>query len=167
MNSTEVGNKILQYIESKKSAVLKAIGIEAEISIRKNFEAGGRPTWIPRKHISKRQQGTNILVISGALKNVSAVTDASGNKVTIVTDPRARAYAKIQHEGGTIDMPGRTHRFRKNKAGRIVFASSKHKRIVKEVQGGAYKIVIPARPFMVIPPDDYPRIISVAKEAFK
>ena len=165
-------NKILENIKKSvqtvKAGALKVLAVEAERSIRKNFDAGGRPKWQARKRISKRQKGTNILVISGAMKNVLASVD--GDRVTVRVSPTARDYAEIQNSGGTINMPARAIKFRekKNAGGtRTVFASSRHKKITKQVTTKPYAIKIPARPFMVIPAEDYTRILNAIKSQIK
>ena len=165
-------NKILENIKKSvqtvKAGALKVLAVEAERSIRKNFDEGGRPKWTPRKRISKRQKGTNILVISGAMKNVIAT--AENDKVVVRVNPLAREYAAIQNFGGVINMPARTIKFRekKNAGGkRTVFASSRHKKITKQVTTKPYAIKIPARPFMVIPAEDYTRILNAIKSQIK
>lgn len=151
----QIENLLKEKIASIKRNTLKACAIQWQQTIRRNFEQGGRPAWQARKRISKRQKGTKILVISGAMKNVSAVADPSMNIVTLKIDPRARAYAKIHNEGGTINMPARALKFRKNKSGRTVFASSKHKKIIKETTGKAYVIKMPKREYTNVPLDDF------------
>lgn len=147
-----------------KQNTLKACAIEWRRTITKNFESKGRPIWAARKRISKRQRGTNILVISGAMKNVSTVPDFESSSVILKVDPRARAYAKIHNEGGVINMPARNLKFRKNKKGRTVFASSSHKKIIKETTGKAYRITIPKREYTNVPQDDFPRWVSTIKQ---
>jgi phage gpG-like protein len=167
--SIETITAALKAVESSfKKAAIAAVEVEVGLSIRKNFEAGGRPVWTPRKSISKKQKGTNILVVSGNMSNVTAT--AGENSVIISANPNARAYSKIQNDGGVINMPAHTVRHRKVAAGknkgRTVFASSKHKKAT-ETQTKAYKITIPARPFMVIPPEDYAKIVERIKNDFK
>ncbi|MCX6161990.1 MAG: phage virion morphogenesis protein [Ignavibacteriae bacterium] len=91
--------------------------------------------------------------------------------VVITPNPLARNYSAIHQTGGVINMPGRTVRTRKVTAGknkgRSVFASARNKRGVKETAGKAYKIKIPARPYLVIPPEDFPRIMSVVEGKIK
>ena len=164
MNSIQLTQAVNEAVSKIKSGTLKTLAIEWRRSITKNFESGGRPGWEKRKKISKKQRGTNILVISGAMKNVSTVSDFSNYTISLKVDPRAKAYARIHNEGGTINMPARKLKFRKNKSGRTVFASSKHKRVSKETTGKAYVITIPKREYTNIPADDYPRIISAIKQ---
>jgi phage gpG-like protein len=168
-DTNKISENIKKIVQQVKSDALKVLAIEAERSIRKNFDEGGRPKWTPRKRISKRQRGTNILVISGAMKNVIATQE--GDKVVVRVNPLAREYAAIQNFGGAINMPGRNIKFRekKNKYGNTVsvFASSRHKRISKEVTSKPYQIKIPARPFMTIPEQDYQRILNAIKSQIK
>lgn len=176
MNFAEVKAAIDKAIPEITRGVVKACAIEWRKTVHKNFESKGRPSWPSRKKISKRQRGTNILVISGALKNVSTVPDLTLNKVTLSADPRAKAYAQIQNEGGTIDMPAREIRFRNKRTGgkgedgksttRSVFASSKQK-ASKTVMGKAYSIRIPARQFTNVPQEDFPRWVSTMKKIIK
>lgn len=156
-------------IEAKLRAVFgdvqgkakKILAIEAEKSIQRNFDAKGRPAWTP--------PAPHNLVIRGALRNVRAVEFDGGIYLTV--DARSRAYARIQNEGGVINMPARKIKFRKikisDKKYRTVFASSKHKRITKVTEARAYKIKIPARPFLRIPQEDYAGIINAIKEGIK
>lgn len=156
-NFVQLSAKLRQEIKVIKIKAVKILAIESEKSIRMNFDAGGRPTpWTPRKTVSKRQRGRKLLVISGALKNVSARPDTVNLKVELTTDPRASAYAATHQFGAKIQKPAGTMRFKPGGG----FASKKHKRtITKETK--AATIEIPARPFMIIPPQDYPRIIRM------
>jgi len=160
MNSNEIVNKLNKYIAEKKSATKKVLLIEGEKSIQMNFDAGGRPTaWQQRKRISKRQRGTNILVISGALKNVRGLETEFGIKLT--TDPRASKYARIQNEGGIINRSAGKVRIYKGR-----FARKGAKRY-KEVPAKAGVIKIPARRVMIIPQSDYSRILNAVAKAWR
>lgn len=163
-------NKLNAEVKRIKGVAIRIAAIEGEKSVRRNFDEGGRPKWVPRKRISKKQRGTNILVISGKMKNVTKRVEENQSRAVLRTNPQASEYAKIQHEGGKIYMQGRTYKFRvKYKKGnkRTVFASSRHKRISKTTKGGPYVIRIPARPYMNIPESDFPGILSIIKSAVK
>jgi phage gpG-like protein len=167
---TQIFARIKEVTESVRRQALAVIETEAVKSVQKNFEVGGRPAWAPSTKRGKAK-GTKTLVVSGDLSEVSAVADFAASTVTLITSPKARAYARIQNEGGTINMPARTVRTRtvtagKNK-GRSVFAKNSHKRGVKETQSKPYRIVIPARPYMVIPPEDITKIINTIKSNIK
>jgi len=161
-------NSIVAEIKRK---ALKTLAIEADISVQKNFDAHGRPPWTPRKRISKKQRKTNILVISGHMRLISATVDEAGGRVILRANPLARAYSAIQHFGGTINMPARNLKFRKVTAGRnkgrTVFAGGRHSRISKEVTSKPYTITIPPRPWMTVPASDYGRILSSIRMAVK
>jgi len=159
MSLAEIENKFNQFVERVKPGILKVIGIEWDRTVNKNFEAGGRPTqWEPRKKISKKQRGKNILVISGALKNYSTTVDVPASTVTLVPDPRARDYSKIHDQGGVINIPAGTKKFRNKKTAsgktRSVFASNKHKKF-EEKSTKAYTVNIPKREHTNIPLDDF------------
>jgi len=163
--------KLNEINSNLKPAILNVFAVEWEKSVKMNFVAGGRPgKWKPRKKISKRQRGTNLMVISGALKNYRATVELSDSQVILVSDPRAREYAEIHDKGGVIQIPSRTvrHRVKKYKDGkkRTVFASSKHKRAT-ETQTKAYIIVIPKREHTNIPESDVPRILNAVKQVIK
>lgn len=150
-----------------KGRALKALAVEAEKSIKMNFEAGGRPKWQPRKRITKKQRGRKLLVISGNLSNVTAEVDEPNSRIVIKPNPLAAAYARIHQEGGVINMPARELKFRKKRSGQTVFAGRKHKKITKVVQAKPYQITIPARPYLVIPTQDFERIKSAVARAIK
>ena len=168
MNSEEVNARIVKAIEEVKRTALTVIRAEALKSIRTNFESGGRPKWIPSKKKGKAK-GTKTLVISGNLSNVGSEIDFPGSKVILMPNPLARVYARIHQEGGTINMKPRTMARRTKKDGRSVFASKNRdtgKRNKVDVSfSRAYTIKIPARPYLVIPPEDYPGILQAVKRA--
>lgn len=154
--------KLNSTINDVKRKSLKVLSIEGHKSVQKNFDEGGRPKWEPRKKISKKQKGRNILVISGRMRNISETVES--DRVVLKSNPLARDYSAIQHLGGTIVIPAGKKRMRKVKSGRWQFAKDSHKK-VKEVSTKAHIIKISPRPWMVIPPVDFPRIIQSIKTA--
>ncbi len=163
MDVSEVNARIEKAIEEIKRTALIVIEAEALKSGRSNFEQGGRPKWIPSKK-SGKTKGTKTLVVSGNMSNIGSEVDFAGSKVTLMPNPLARVYARIQHEGGTISMKPRTMARRTKKDGRSVFASKNRElKRAKQIDvsfSKAYTIRIPARPYLVIPPEDYPRIVE-------
>lgn len=157
----EIENKLNSVIDEIRIKALKALEIQSERTIRKNFEVGGRPKWIPskktltkkgRKISGNKFSGSNTLIDSGNLSLVTAKADLSNNTVTLTTDARTRAYARIHQEGGTINMPPRTSARRKKRDGKSVFASKhrdtgKQKKVDVSFSKG-HTIKIPARPYM-------------------
>lgn len=175
-----IKNKIDSLIEQVKITALKVIEEEAVRSIQKNFEAGGRPKWIAsKKTLTKKGRkisgnifsGSNTLIDSGNLSLVTAKADLSNNIVTLTTDARTRAYARIHQEGGIINHPGGTHARRKKKDGRSVFASKNRdtgKANKVDVSfSKPYQIKIPPRPYLVIPAEDYPDILRSVESRIK
>lgn len=160
---SDVKKYLTDQVKQRVQLALGVIETYAPKSIKKNFEVGGRPPWKPSKK-SGKNKGTKTLVITGTLSNVSATRNEADLSVTLSVDPRARAYARIHQEGGTINMPARQLKFRekKYKSGqtRTVFASKKHKRIKMERTTKPYIIKMPPRPFMVIPDEDVGKIIN-------
>lgn len=168
MNEAEVKKFLEGAFNKVKVKALNVLEIEGPKIIKRNFASGGRPVkWKPRKSVSKKQKGTKLMVVSGNLSNVSAVKNEADSSVTLITNQLARAYARIHQEGGIINQPARVLRFRikKYKSGlkRTVFASSKHKKIIKETLSKSYQIKMPARPYLVIPPDELNRVIKLIR----
>lgn len=163
MKPDEVQNFLNGKISEFKRKALNVIKEEAPRSIRKNFEQGGRPEWKPSQKKGKLK-GTKTLIVSRTLMSVSAKANKAESSVTVSTNPRAGKYAKIQNEGGTINVPAKPLKFRQKKykdgRTRTVFASKKHKKIVKETTSKPYKITIPKREFMNIPDADLNGIVS-------
>lgn len=166
----EIQSKLNSVIQDIRIKGLKAIEIEAVRSIQKNFEVGGRPAWIPSKKKGKLK-GTKTLRVTGALSQVSAVRNDAESSITLITNPASRAYARIQQEGGTINISPRTMARRKKRNNQSVFASKrrdtgKAKKVDVSFSKG-HQIKIPARPYLVIPPEDYPVILNAVTKALK
>jgi phage gpG-like protein len=122
-------------------------------SIRKNFDAGGRPAWTPLADATIERKGNNsILINSGALRrqmgyqNIWTIT----KDYAIIQDlPQSIWYGKV-HQAGA-DIGASSSRAVKNiTTGRIVANVS---------QGEGFNI--PARPFVVVQPSDERGIESV------
>jgi phage gpG-like protein len=165
MEIRDVEKKLLDVIRSitQSPAVKNALEMEAIQSIQRNFEQGGRPErWTP----SKKKEGKT-LIESGQLSQITAESESTttGLIVTLRPGVNAKTYARIHQEGGTINRKARNYRFRQNASGRTVFAKNKHKRISKETTGAAYSISIPPRPYMIIPPEDFPLILNAVSRA--
>lgn len=164
----QITRQIQAVIQQVKTTALNVLEIEGLRSVKKNFKSGGRPKWIPSKKKGKLK-GTKTLVVTGSLREVSAVKDEAASSVTLITSPDSRAYARIQHEGGTINMPPRTMARRTKKDGRSVFASKNRElKRAKQIDvsfSKAHTIEIPPRPFLVIPPEDFPGIVEAIKRA--
>lgn len=85
--------EILEYLDT--------IGVYMESSVRKNFELGGRPKFVPLKPATlKRKKGEAILVESGALSlGVTHEVDESEPAVYIGPSGPASKYARTHNQG--------------------------------------------------------------------
>lgn len=157
MNNGNIEQNIKQALERIKKRGLAVLRTEVKKSIDLNFESEGRGKWQKKK----RKDGRKTLSgKTGKLMQVSVTIDEGESKVVAMSNPLAGAYARIHHEGGTIQVPGRKKKTGKNKKGRTVFVSSSRKRGVKEVTVKSHIIKIPARPYMVVPAEDFGRIMG-------
>lgn len=138
--------------------------LEAETEA--NFAAQGRPSWVPlsRKTLAertKRNKGRSVLKIlqDRGILAASISSDYGPDFALIGAGGAARDYAAIHQEGGTIERaPYSTKvRLRTNAKGNLVrhsknlatFARDGHKRVRESWhQVDAYKITIPARPYL-------------------
>lgn len=154
-------------------SLFKALAGTLEAETLQNFEAQGRPHWVPLQAATladklKRNKGSSVLKIlqdSGML---------ASNIVTYHDDDSAvvganRVYAGIHQYGGTIQRPARqqTVRLRTDRKGQLerqggggrsvdariahgaIFAKKEHKMYREQVVNvDAYSINIPARPYL-------------------
>lgn len=143
-----------------------AIGPLMVSSSVKNFQAGGRPTaWAPNAPSTARKKAkagrTKILIWSGALYR--SITFTAGSQT--LTWGTNLPYGRIHQEGGTITHPSGEGKVRlrtnakggllRNERGGAIFAKGSHKRAVERAfTHDAYPITIPARPFLVLQPED-------------
>lgn len=167
MNESEVKKFLEDAVNNVRIKALNIWEIEGPKIIKKNFAQGGRPTpWKASKKKGKLKR-TKTLIVTGNLSNVSAIKNVAESTVTLITNPLSRAYARIHQEGGTINHPARLIKFRKKKyksgVSRTVFASSKHKKIIKETMSKSYMQKIEARPFLVIPEEELTRVTDLIK----
>ena len=157
---------ILGRMHSKKPA-MGIIGNIVRNSIRRNFEAGGRPTpWKPS--LRAKKTGDKTLIESKQLFN-SFTIDAKQDRVEVGTN---KIYAAIQHFGGDINHPARerTMFFKKYKRGErkglTRFSKEGKAGYGMKVHGRAYTIHIPARPFMMVQEEDWPKMTQALGKFF-
>ena len=173
MSWDQIKNNFDKSLPSIQKSILNVLATEGEKSIHKNFEVGGRPTpWKKSKKPKRLRTGSEkTLVVWGNLSNILVQPNPDASGVKFLTNPLARAYARIHQEGGTINHPGGRRKLKKVKPGdktkRTVFAKAGAKRFVKEVDIKPYKITIPPRPYLVIPPEDYPGILKAVQQIVK
>jgi len=148
-------------------------------SVEENFRAQGRPAWTPLapSTLRKRRQSGSSAKILQRTGRLASITPSSGRDYAAVGTNVV--YGPIQHFGGTIQraaFPQLGLRLRttgsgallRNARGGAIFASGKHKqaRAVRATVG-AHEIRIPARPFLVVPPVDMPKLLDVPANALK
>ena len=165
MGIQEIEIKLNGMAKKLQETALKVLQIEALKSVNKNFDEGGRPRWEPSKKIGTKRaakHGNKTLIDKGNLKRVRSIIE--GNAVILSTDPLAKAYAKVQQEGATWKVKSR-ERKRNSRSKR--FVRSDRSRGAESVSVKAHTITIPARPYMIVPPEDFARIMKAVSLAIK
>jgi phage virion morphogenesis protein len=149
-------------------------------SVEENFRAEGRPRWTPLAPSTLRKRrksgrGTKILQDTGRLAG-SIAFDWGRDFAVVGTNV---VYGPIQHFGGSIARAAysplglrlRTDRsgaLVRNARGGAIFASASHKQARSvRAEVGAHSIRIPARPFLVVPDADMPKLLAIPAEALK
>ena len=147
--------------------VLLTIGAEITARTQHRFDTITGPDgekWKPNKPAtSKAKGGKPPLTDSGALRR-QIVPEVSGNSLTVTA---SQPYAAIHQFGGVINRPARTMKVRHetnskgellrsalmNGRGLIFAKKSNPQALERSFEAAAYKITIPARPFMPIHAD--------------
>lgn len=160
MSADDIGKNLMALAKSGERRVMEVLRMEVKHSVDLNFIHQGRPNKWAKK---KRPDGRAIL--TGPTGNLQRSINyvISGNEIRYGSK---LIYAPVHNYGQTIKHPGRKLTFRKNRAGKTVFASSKHKKITKSTVSRPYEIQYPVRNFTDIPLSDYPRIMRNAARAF-
>jgi phage virion morphogenesis protein len=138
---------------------MRIIGEIVRTSVKKNFEAGGRPvSWKSSKAAEK--EGRKTLVKTSRLMksiNARAYPDSTAVGTNVV-------YAAIHQKGGDIRHPARerTIFFKQYRGGRhrgrTLFSKEKKATMGMKAKGGAYTIGMPARPFIMVQDEDWQEI---------
>ena len=137
-------------------------------AVEENFAQQGRPAWMGwSPNYARQRQGGKILQKSGRL--ASSITSFSTNdEATVGTNVK---YARIHQEGGEIKIAARSQKayHRQNKDGSIGNRFVKKSRANFEQWNtiGAYKIKMPARPFLHLTDDDVGRMEDTAEQYLK
>lgn len=134
----------LRQLQSKVgdlTPVMSDIGELIKLSVKRNFEAGGRPT--PWKK-SQRAQADGGLTLSdkGTLRN-SFTTEAKPSRVTVGTTVK---YAAIHHFGGIIKP-----------------RSGSGKKALNTPYGPRRSITMPQRPFLMLQDEDRRNILRLVQ----
>lgn len=131
---------------------LERCGIEMYKSIDKNFQAQGRPqAWVPHAPLTRKLRGGGgkILQDSGKLRQSVTAKGASGskyklskNRLIIGSNLKARGSGRLLGEIQQYGQPAGVHK----------------------VFGKPSKHGMPARPFMMIQPEDEERFEKIFKD---
>ena len=156
-------------------ALTEAIAGHMLESVQKRFIAEAGPdgkAWkrltrrtAQRRRGRKRRGYDHILRDRGRLYQ-SITSQSDGREARVGTNyPTAR----IHQFGGVIERPARQAKVRLRKVGgRTRFARADHKRAVdRDVTIPAYKIVMPARPYLGFSDDDRREILAIAETHFR
>ncbi|CDL80195.1 phage virion morphogenesis protein [Xenorhabdus cabanillasii] len=133
-------------------------GIMAD-AVEENFKQQGRPAWLGwRPATAKKRAGGKILQHTGRL--ASSIQQFSDNDEALVgTNVK---YARIHQEGGTINMPARRqnayYRMRKDGTVGHRFVQKSKSNYSERNTIPAYKIQMPARPFLTLTDSDTEQI---------
>lgn len=152
-NINDIGKirvKIDQSIDRIANRILDGLETELKKSIQLNFESQGRPEKWPGKYID---DGRAILTGKTARLQAQFTVEKREDPYRI-TLASALPYSKIQQEGGEIFITPKMRRFfwyqfKETKDDKWKYLALKK---------GPIKI--PARPFLLIPQSDYPRILQ-------
>ena len=131
---------------------VKVLEIEGKKSIQQNFAQQGRPQWKPKKI----DDGRSILTgRSGKLQREINVMESSRtpNSVSIGSN---LDYAKIQNEGGTIQVTAKMKKY----FWAMYYKTNDEAYKALALRKVGSTITIPARPYLNVPASDYPRIMN-------
>lgn len=137
-------------------------------AVEENFRNQGRPAWAgwsPR--YAKTRVGGKILQKSGRL--AASISQFSDNdSATVGTNVK---YARIHQEGGEIKHQARsqTLHFKQHKNGEVGnrFVKKSKSNFSQTVAVGAYKMKMPARPFLHLTEQDIEGVEETAAAYFK
>lgn len=162
---TEIKNNLARASVEIKRKIKIVLKEEARKSIKLNFDQEGRPNKWPVK--TKSDGRKTLLGKTRKLSTTIAVEiEESENKIIIGSNV---LYAKIHNEGWEIYIPAKTRKFRKHHGSEKAYVFAKNKRtkgiIERETKG--YILKLPKREFLIIPAEDYPRILNNIQRVVK
>lgn len=167
-------NKLGIDIRSFREPLQRAIREVMIPSIQKNFEVGGRPDWEPLSDVTldiraREGRGDKVLVRTGALKrNMSYMTmwDINEERAIIKDLPQRVWYGKLHQAGyGTMRAQISSEISKAAKRGERISSDEAGKRAMKSIDASLKAAMssgtkvrraasIPARPFVLIQPED-------------
>lgn len=157
-----------QKLLANGRSMFQQIAQVLEAETERNFQAQGRPSWVPLKASTiaarkKRNNGGSVMRIlqdSGTLA-ASISTDYGGDFAQVGAGGAASAYAAVHQFGATVERApystkvrlqtdAKGNLLRQGKDGKLaVFAKDSHKRARESWhEVGAFTVKIPARPYL-------------------
>lgn len=157
-----------QKLLTNGRSMFQQIAQVLEAETERNFQAQGRPSWVPLKASTiaarkKRNNGGSVMRIlqdSGTLA-ASISTDYGGDFAQVGAGGAASAYAAVHQFGATVERApystkvrlrtdAKGNLLRQGNDGKLaVFAKDSHKRARESWhEVGAFTVKIPARPYL-------------------
>ncbi|MEQ1966280.1 phage virion morphogenesis protein [Xenorhabdus nematophila] len=140
-----------------RTPMMRQIAATMADAVEENFRQQGRPAWLGwSPAYAKKRAGGKILQHTGRL--ASSIQQFSDNDEALVGTNVI--YARIHQEGGTINMPARSQQAHyRRKKGQSRFAHKANHSQWSTLP--AYKIQIPARPFLKLTDSDADQIQAI------
>lgn len=148
----------------KRRPLMGTLAAHMAYAVEENFLRQGRPEWQGwSPQYARQRAGGKILQKSGRLAK-SIVQQSDNHSATVGTNVR---YARIHQEGGTINIAARSqrsyHRQRRDGSVDNRFARKSRANFAQWNTIGAYKITMPARPFLQLSEEDVERMEETAQ----
>lgn len=160
--------EMIKQLENREPLMREMAAAMAD-AVEENFAQQGRPDWMGWKSNAYwgKRRGGKILQKSGRLAK-SITSFSTNDEATVGTNVK---YARIHQEGGEIKIAARSQKayYRQNKDGSLGNRFVKKSRANYEQWNtiGAYKIKMPARPFLHLTEDDVGRMEDTAEQYLK
>ncbi|NHB90760.1 phage virion morphogenesis protein [Photorhabdus cinerea] len=142
-----------------RTPMMRQIAATMADAVEENFKQQGRPAWLGwSPAYAKKRAGGKILQHTGRL--ASSIQPFSDNDEALVGTNVI--YARIHQEGGTINMPARSQQAHyRHKKGKRRFSSKAKADHSQWNTLPAYKIQMPARPFLKLTDSDAGQIQDI------
>ncbi|KLU16276.1 phage virion morphogenesis protein [Xenorhabdus griffiniae] len=142
-----------------RTPMMRQIAATMADAVEENFKQQGRPAWLGwSPAYAKKRAGGKILQHTGRL--AGSIQQFSDNDEALVGTNVI--YARIHQEGGTINMPARSQRAHyRRKNGQSRFSSKAKADHSQWNTLPAYKIQMPARPFLTLTDSDAGQIQTI------
>ncbi|HDW3554131.1 TPA: phage virion morphogenesis protein [Escherichia coli] len=156
-------NQLLSGIKNRQP-LMQALAGDMWDAVEENFKRQGRPAWAGWSPAYAARRGPGQILQRKGRLAASISPDADNDNARVGTNV---AYAAIQQLGGTINIPARSQRayYRQRKDGTV------GNRFVRKSRSNysewhtlpAYKIEMPARPFLQLADEDISTLEETAQ----